>query len=91
MRDGLAASCLAEVIANTVSLALGNGNATFAPATSYAVGTAPVSVAVGDLNRDGRLDRSALSAELYLGGEPFPAADAAGTKVGDRAGALTVQ
>src|SRR5438552_15133770 len=39
-----------------VSVLLGNGDGTFQPALSFAAGTAPVSVAVGDINGDGRPD-----------------------------------
>jgi hypothetical protein len=39
-----------------VSVLLGNGNGTFQPARSFAVGMQPTSVAVGDFNDDGRLD-----------------------------------
>ena len=43
---------------NTVSVLLGNGDGTFKPATAspFSSGAAPVSVAVADLNGDGRLD-----------------------------------
>ena len=43
---------------NNVTILLGNGNGTFTPASGspVAVGTGPDAVAVGDFNRDGRLD-----------------------------------
>jgi uncharacterized repeat protein (TIGR03803 family) len=41
---------------NTVSVLLGNGNGTFQPQTSYATGNYPLSVAMGDLNGDGKTD-----------------------------------
>jgi hypothetical protein len=39
---------------------LGNGDGTFQPATSIALEAAPVAVAVGDFNRDGRQDVAAV-------------------------------
>jgi hypothetical protein len=46
--------------ANTVSVLLGNGNGTFATHVDYAAGGAPISVAVGDFNGDGKLDIAVL-------------------------------
>jgi hypothetical protein len=40
----------------SVFVLMGNGDGTFQTAVSYAAGIAPVSVAVGDFNGDGRLD-----------------------------------
>src|SRR5262249_8397198 len=41
---------------NTVSVLLGNGDATFADRTDYGVGSSPDAVALADLNGDGRPD-----------------------------------
>jgi hypothetical protein len=41
---------------NTVSVLLGNGNGTFQAAQNFRVGSYPTSVAVADVNGDGRLD-----------------------------------
>jgi hypothetical protein len=40
----------------SVSVLLGNGDGTFQPAVNYSVGTNPVSVAVSDVNGDGKPD-----------------------------------
>jgi len=42
--------------ASTVSVFIGNGDGTFKPAVSYAVGKGPYSVVTGDFNGDGTLD-----------------------------------
>jgi hypothetical protein len=39
-----------------VSILLGNGDGTFGPRTDFPTGNNPTSVAIGDLNHDGRLD-----------------------------------
>src|SRR5439155_1355038 len=39
-----------------ISVLLGNGNGSFGPATNFAVGAAPESVAIGDFNGDGKQD-----------------------------------
>lgn len=41
---------------DSVSILLGNGDGTFSSASAVAVGEAPGGVAVGDFNRDGKLD-----------------------------------
>jgi len=43
-------------LSGTVSILLGNGDGTFQMHVDYAVGMGPYSVAVGDFNRDGKLD-----------------------------------
>src|SRR3989442_1694874 len=42
--------------ASTVSVLLGNGDGTFQPAQTFGAGSGAVSVAVGDVNGDGRPD-----------------------------------
>jgi hypothetical protein len=41
---------------NSVSVLINDGNGTFAARVDYVTGVAPVSVAVGDMNGDGKLD-----------------------------------
>jgi CARDB/FG-GAP-like repeat/Divergent InlB B-repeat domain/FG-GAP repeat len=41
---------------NTVSILLGDGTGSFGAATNYSVGSAPKSIAIGDFNRDGKID-----------------------------------
>ena len=41
---------------NTVSIVLGDGTGAFGSATDFAVGASPASVAIGDLNGDGKPD-----------------------------------
>jgi hypothetical protein len=56
--DGKADLAVANTLSNSVSVLLGTGTGTgaFGTATSFAVGTNPRSVAVGDLNGDGKPD-----------------------------------
>jgi Calx-beta domain/FG-GAP-like repeat/Domain of unknown function (DUF4214)/FG-GAP repeat len=59
--DGKLDLAVANVISNTVSVLLnttgpGAATASFAAKQDFATGTAPVSVTMGDLNRDGKLD-----------------------------------
>ncbi len=47
---------MANLCSNTVSVLLGNGDGAFRPKVDYGTGLTPTSVAVGDFNRDGKLD-----------------------------------
>jgi hypothetical protein len=47
----------------SVSVLLGNGDGTFQAAVNYSTGTHPVSVAVGDFNRDGKPDLAVANTE----------------------------
>jgi hypothetical protein len=49
-------SCGYSCTANTISIFLGNGDGTFQPGFSEAVGNDPQAIGVGDFNGDGRLD-----------------------------------
>ena len=46
---------------DTVSVLLGNGNGTFQPQQTFATGSYPISVAVGDFNGDGKLDLAVVN------------------------------
>jgi hypothetical protein len=50
---------------STVSILLGKGDGTFQSHVDYATGTAPAGIAVGDFNRDGKLD--IVTTEIVLG------------------------
>ena len=57
---------------NDVSIYLGNGNGTFAPATPLAVGANPVDVVAADFNHDGNIDLAVADQDsndvrIYLG------------------------
>ena len=54
--DGVLDVATANKDADTVSVALGNGDGTFATHVEYGVGDTPLSVAMGDLDGDGDLD-----------------------------------
>jgi hypothetical protein len=54
--DGIADLVVANSGSNTVSVLLGDGDATFKAQTTYATGGGPYSVAVGDFNGDGNPD-----------------------------------
>jgi FG-GAP-like repeat/FG-GAP repeat len=47
----------------SVSVLLGNGDGTFQAGVDYPAGNAPISVAVGDFNGDGRLDLAVANAD----------------------------
>jgi hypothetical protein len=56
--DGKPDLAVAEATNSTTNVWIlaGNGNGTFAAAVGYGVGSLPESLAIGDFNRDGRLD-----------------------------------
>src|SRR5207244_1578193 len=58
---------VASADANTVSVLLGHGDGTFAARTDFGTGIDPVSVAISDLNADGRPDLAVTNNGLYLG------------------------
>src|SRR5256712_3196603 len=47
---------VANYCSNDVSVLLGNGDGSFQPALTFGAGSSPTSVAVGDVNGDGRPD-----------------------------------
>jgi hypothetical protein len=63
-RPDLAVANAGSVIdtGSTVSVLLGNGDGSFAPRTDFAAGARPISVAIGDLNGDARLDLAVANA-----------------------------
>jgi CSLREA domain-containing protein len=54
--DGLTDLAVTNDGSSTVSVLLGNGDGTFAPQATYAVGMNPVGIVTGDWNGDGLLD-----------------------------------
>ncbi len=54
--DGHTDLALADIFDNNVSVILGNGDGTFQPQVTYAVGNWPDAIAAGDFNGDGRTD-----------------------------------
>jgi len=62
--------------ASTVSVLLGNGDGTFGSKTDFATGDNPVSVAIGDLNGDGRPD-------LAVANSGFPATNTVSVLLGN--------
>lgn len=56
--DGIPDLAVSNSSDSTVSILLGNGDGTFsaAPGSPVAVGTRPISIAIGDFNNDGKLD-----------------------------------
>ena len=54
--DGKPDIVTANAYDGTISVLMGNGNGTFQPQETYAVGSRPYSVALADLTGDGRLD-----------------------------------
>jgi YVTN family beta-propeller protein len=57
-RDGIADLAVTNYVSGTVSILLGNGDGTFAPAfgSPVTLGTGPYAVAIGDFNGDGKAD-----------------------------------
>ncbi|MFZ0817532.1 MAG: VCBS repeat-containing protein, partial [Candidatus Sulfotelmatobacter sp.] len=62
--DNCPASGCGSNPSSTVSILLGNGDGTFQPPVSYAVGDIPAGVVVGDFNGDGKLDLAVLTSDF---------------------------
>ncbi len=63
--DGKLDLATANTTSNTVSVLLGNGDGTFAAASTFAVGSDPFNLVAGDFNNDGKLD---LAVANFAGG-----------------------
>jgi hypothetical protein len=61
--DGKLDLATANMLANSVSVLLGEGGGLFGREREYAAGGDPRSIAIGDLNRDGSLDIVSVSAD----------------------------
>ena len=59
--DGKADLVVVNSTDNTISVALSNGDGTFRPAVTYAVGSQPNDVAIADFNGDGKPDLAVTS------------------------------
>jgi hypothetical protein len=57
---------VANLASNTISVLLGKGGGTFGARIDYGVGFAPRSVAMADLNRDGKLDLVAANSKVAV-------------------------
>jgi FG-GAP-like repeat len=57
----------AYAYAGTISILLGNGDGTFQPPVAIAAGSNPFAIAVGDFNRDGKLDLAVASSVFGSG------------------------
>jgi hypothetical protein len=56
LTDGNVDLVIAETCINVVAVLMGNGDGTFQAPVAYAVGSAPISAAIGDIDGDGALD-----------------------------------
>jgi hypothetical protein len=63
--DGKSDLVITDENPNEVSVLLGQGNGTFAPAVAYGVGSNPVAIGIGDLDGDGNLDLLVVNASGF--------------------------